>query len=64
MEQNNRISQALKNTIGQRYDAMALKMISDESQLPQNAVFPFRDLGQHLALCKASALSRREGRTV
>ena len=64
MEQNNHISQALKNTIGQRYDAMALKMISDESQLPQNAVFPLRDLGQHLALCQAFALSRREGRTV
>lgn len=64
MEQNKRISQALKNTIGQRYDAMALKMISNETELPENTVFPLSGMGQHLALCQAFALSRREGKTV
>ena len=64
MEQNKRISELLKNTIGQRYDAMALKMICDEAEVPSAAVYPMRDLGQHLALCQAFALSRREGKTV
>ena len=35
MEQNKRISELLKNTIGQRYDAMALKMISDTDDVPE-----------------------------
>ena len=64
MEQNKRISEALKNTIGQRYDAMALKMIHDEAEVPSGTVYPLRDLGQHMALCQAFALSRREGKTV
>ena len=64
MEQNNRLSELLKNTIGQRYDAIALKMIADETEIPENAVYPLRDLEQHLALCQAFALSRREGKTV
>lgn len=38
MEQNNRLSELLKNTIGQRYDAIALKMIADETEIPENAV--------------------------
>ena len=45
MEQNKRISELLKNTIGQRYDAMALKMVKDESEVPDNALCPKRDLG-------------------
>ena len=64
MEQNKRISELLKSTIGQRYDAMALKMIREESEVPENAVYPRRDMGQHMALCQAFALSRREGKTV
>lgn len=64
MEQNKRISELLKSTIGQRYDAMALKMIRDESEVPENAVYPLRDLGEHMALCQAFALSRRQGKTV
>ena len=64
MEQNKRISEMLKSTIGQRYDAMALKLISDEAQVPEGAVYPLRDIGQHMALCQAFALSRREGKTI
>lgn len=64
MEQNKRLSELLRNTIGQRYDAMALKMIRDETELPQNTIYPLRDFGQHLSLCQAFALSRREGQTV
>lgn len=64
MEQNKRIYELLKNTIGQRYDAMALKMISDEAEIPDGTIYPLRDMGQHMALCQAFALSRREGKTV
>ena len=64
MEQNRRISELLKNMIGQRYDAMALKMITDEAEVPENAVYPMRDHKRHMALCQAFALSRRNGQTV
>ncbi len=64
MEKNKRISDLLKSTIGQRYDAMALKMIKDEAEVPEGAIYPLRDNGQHMALCQAFALSRREGKTV
>ena len=38
MEQNKRISELLKGTIGQRYDAMALKMIRDEGEVSDQAI--------------------------
>ena len=64
MDKNKKISEMLKNIIGQRYDAMALKMIKDEAEVPENAIYPMRDDGVHMALCQAFALSRREGKTV
>lgn len=64
MKQNVYLSELLKSTIGQRYDAMALKMIRDEKEVPSNAVYPMRDIKQHLSLCQAFALSRRENKTV
>ncbi|MBR4057111.1 MAG: DUF169 domain-containing protein [Oscillospiraceae bacterium] len=47
-----------------RYPPVALKMIEDESEVPENAVRPLRDTGKHIALCQAFALSRRQGKVL
>lgn len=42
----------------------AVKMLEDESSVPENALRPMRDKGEHMALCQALALTKREGRSV
>jgi len=42
----------------------AVKMIEKEEDVPEGAIRPKRDLGGHLALCQAFAMSRRQGATV
>lgn len=42
----------------------AVKMLENESQVPESALRPRRDKGRHMALCQALALTKREGRTV
>ncbi|MBQ8975221.1 MAG: DUF169 domain-containing protein [Oscillospiraceae bacterium] len=42
----------------------AIKMIEDESSVPEGAVWPRRDLGKHIALCQGMAMTKREGKTV
>lgn len=43
---------------------IAIKMIEDESQIPENAERPLKDQGYHLDLCQGFARSRWEGRTI
>lgn len=43
---------------------MALKLLEKESDIPEDAKRPTRDLGFHLSLCQAFQLSRREGATI
>lgn len=42
----------------------AIKLIDQEKDIPENAIRPRRDLGKHIALCQAMALTKREGKTV
>lgn len=49
---------------GQRYPAVAIKMIEDESEVPADAVYPLRDLGKHIAICQAFAFARRQGKII
>ena len=42
----------------------AVKMLEDESSVPENVLRPMRDKGEHMALCQALALTKREGRSV
>ena len=57
-------SDALRNTLGLRTEPVAVKMISAERDIPQNAYHSFRDSGTHIALCQAFALVRREKKTI
>ena len=43
---------------------IALKMLKSEREIPQGAVRPKKDRGEHLALCQALALARRQGTTL
>ena len=42
----------------------AVKLLTEEKEVPGQAIRPKRDLGYHLSLCQGFALSRREGKTV
>ena len=43
---------------------IALKMLSSEAEIPEDAVRPSRDMGHHLSFCQALALTRRRGLTI
>lgn len=47
-----------------RYEPIAVKMIEDEKDVPDNALNPKRDMGKHMSLCQAYALARRNRKTV
>lgn len=40
---------------------LAVKVLERESDIPEGATRPLRDLGHHLSLCQAFQLSRRDG---
>lgn len=47
-----------------RTSPIAVKLLETESDIPEGAVRPKKDRGQHLAQCQAFSLSRRHGTTV
>jgi uncharacterized protein (DUF169 family) len=65
-------SQTVFNTYGADLEAMlrlktypiAIKMLADESEVPEGAIRPKRDRGEHYAVCQAFSLARRQGLTV
>jgi uncharacterized protein (DUF169 family) len=47
-----------------RTSPIAIKLLETEKDIPEGALRPKRDLGFHLGLCQAFAMSRRERKTV
>ena len=43
---------------------IALKMLREGEEIPEEAVRPVRDMGHHLSFCQALALTRRRGLTI
>jgi uncharacterized protein (DUF169 family) len=43
---------------------IAVKMLEKESDIPEGAVRPWKDRGQHIAQCQAFALSRRQRESI
>jgi uncharacterized protein (DUF169 family) len=43
---------------------LALKLLENEGDMPDEAERPLRDFGHHLSLCQAFQISRREGATI
>lgn len=42
----------------------AIKMVEDVKDVPADAIWPRRDKHEHMALCQALALTKREGKTI
>jgi uncharacterized protein (DUF169 family) len=59
-----RYGEELEEFLMLRTSPIAVKMLEKESDIPEGAVRPSRDQGQHWSQCQAFALSRREMTTV
>jgi uncharacterized protein (DUF169 family) len=57
-------SETLRGTLALGTEPVAIKLVRDASELPENAENPFRDWGRHLALCQVFALVRRRKMTI
>ena len=64
VDQNRQRQQLLKEFIGLRFAPIALKFLPEEADIPGNALRPRQELGQHIALCQAFAMARRQNKTV
>jgi uncharacterized protein (DUF169 family) len=63
-EKNAAAGRALRDVLILRFEPIAVKMIENEADVPENALRPMRDLHKHIALCQAFSLTRREKKTV
>jgi uncharacterized protein (DUF169 family) len=63
-ERNTGYSRRLREMLLLRFEPIAVKMIKDEADVPENAIRPQKDLHTHMALCQAFSLARREYKTV
>jgi uncharacterized protein (DUF169 family) len=60
----NKYGEELERIIHLRTSPLAVKMLEKEADVPEGAVRPWRDRGQHIAQCQAFALSRRQKETI
>ena len=63
LEKNQKYQELMNQLVGLRYPAVAMKMIKDDSEVPEDAVRPLRDMG-HIALCQAFAFARRQNKVI
>ena len=61
---NTQASLDLREMLMLRYEPIAIKLIRDEGGIPDVAIRPRRDMRNHLALCQAFALVRRDRKTI
>ena len=61
---NGEHSGIIEALLGLRFEPVALKLVEAGGEVPERAYRPTDDGGEHLALCQAFALSRRNRRTV
>ncbi len=64
VEQMNAYGKDLLNMLVLRTYPIAIKMLKDESEIPQGAVRPKRDLKEHYSACQAFGIVRRRGTTL
>lgn len=57
----NRYGNDLLNMLVLRTYPIAIKMLKDETEIPQGAVRPKKDLGEHYSACQAFGIVRRRG---
>jgi uncharacterized protein (DUF169 family) len=64
IEKNASYSRRIRKMLLLRYEPIAIKMIKDETEIPEGAKCPIRDMGKHIALCQAFAMARRDMKTI
>ena len=64
VEEYNKLGEKLENLLILRYAPIALKLIKTEEDIPEGALRPKKDLGEHLALCQAFAMVRRQRKSL
>jgi uncharacterized protein (DUF169 family) len=60
----NKMGEELEKLMLLRTSPMAVKMLEKEADIPEGAIRPKKDRGQHIAQCQAFALSRRQKETI
>jgi uncharacterized protein (DUF169 family) len=61
---NNSHSKKLNEALRLKSEPVAIKMVTDEAEVPAIAVWPLRDMKKHMALCQSFYLARKEKKTV
>jgi len=64
MSDLNGFGEEIERRVQLRSSPIAIRLLKNEKEIPAGALRPARDLGLHLALCQAFAMSRREKKTV
>ena len=59
-----KIDEAMSTYVRHQTFPVAIKMLTSEDEIPQDAKWPLRDYGASFTLCQALALGRRDGLTV
>ena len=59
-----KIDEAMSTYVRHQTYPVAIKMLTSEDEIPQDAKWPLRDYGASFTLCQALALGRRDGLTV
>ncbi len=60
----NRFGEEIERLMLLRTSPLAVKMLENESDIPEGAVRPKADHGYHLAQCQAFSISRRKGESI
>ena len=59
-----KIDESMSKYVRHQTYPLAIKMLTSEDEIPQDAKWPLRDYGASFTLCQALALGRRDGLTV
>lgn len=59
-----KIDEAMSTYVRHQTYPLAIKMLTSEDKIPQDAKWPLRDYGASFTLCQALALGRRDGLTI
>jgi uncharacterized protein (DUF169 family) len=63
-QQNLTYSRELGDLLQLQCEPVAIKMVTDDAQVPDSAIRPMRDFKKHMALCQAFTMARRDGKTI
>jgi len=64
LEEINRFGKLLEERLHLRTSPIAVKLLEGEKDIPEGAIRPKRDWGEHFAQCQAFAMSRRQGASI